>query len=150
MTARTLITTLLLLAFGLAPSFSQAQSPAKIEVLLVMASNSGQGVDAQLKPYAGNLQRLFRFNTYQLKDRKVLDMTAPGGRNTNLYGGTDLQLGAEAVSDGKLPINLDWRRGKEKLLRTMVRLNPNTPAILGGPQSTNNTGTYLLIVRWVN
>lgn len=132
---------------GLAPNFVRAES-AQVEVILVMASNSGQGVDAQLKPYAETLQRLFRFSTYEQKDRKVLSIDAPGGMTTNLFGGTQLQLDLEALTDGKLPVNLDWRRGEQKLLRTSLRLNPKTPAVVGGPQAEDNTGTYLLIVKW--
>ncbi|MGE9295593.1 MAG: hypothetical protein ACQKBV_04835 [Puniceicoccales bacterium] len=135
-------------AFALAPTSAQAQETARIEVILVMASNSGQGVDPSLKPYADTLQRLFAFNSYQQRDRKQLSIPMPGGQTTNLFGGTTLQLGLQLPADGKLPVDLNWQRGKEKLLRTVLRLNPGTPAIVGGPQAENNTGSYLLIVNW--
>ncbi|WP_269540915.1 hypothetical protein [Cerasicoccus fimbriatus] len=138
---------LLLLILAIAPGLAHAEEAVQMEVILVLASNTGQGVDPALQPYAANLERLFRFNTYQQRDKKTMTISVPGARNVNLYGGTDLQLGLQAVSDGKLPVNLDWRRGKEKLLRTMIRLNANTPTIIGGPQGPNNTGTYLLIIQ---
>lgn len=148
MSTRNFILALVFGLFALAPAQAQAQERTQIEVILVMASNSGQGVDQQLEPYAETLQRLFRFSTYEQKDRKVLSVSVPGGITTNLFGGTQLKVGTQAVSDGKLPANLDWRRGDRKLLRTMIRLNPNTPAVVGGPQAENSTGTYLLIVKW--
>ncbi|GHB98847.1 hypothetical protein [Cerasicoccus arenae] len=147
MTIRTLLTTLALTLFCLTPCIAQAQERTKVEVILVMASNSNEGVDPQLKPYAETLQRLFRFSTYQQKDRKILSIEVPGGMTTNLFGGTSLQLGLQPIAGSKLPVNLDWRRGQQKLLTTLVRLNPGTPAVIGGPQA-ENTGTYLLIVRW--
>ncbi len=148
MTARNLILFFALSLFALVPARAQAQERAQINVILVMASDSGEGVDPQLKPYAETLERLFRFSTYQLKDSKQLAVNIPGGATANLFGGTQLKLGLQAPQEGKLPVNLDWRRGDRKLLKTLVRLNPNTPAVIGGPQAANNTGTYLLIVQW--
>lgn len=154
MTARTLILALALTFFTFICAHAQEQEepPAKqnaqIEVILVMASNSGEGVDPKLEPYAETLERLFRFSTYQQKDRKVLSVNIPGGTTTNLFGGTKLKLGLKPLEDDKLPANLDWRRGDQKLLRTMIKLNDGTPAVVGGPQAEDNTGTYLLIVKW--
>jgi len=152
MTVRNLFITLVAALFALSSAHAQEeakeQQRQQVEVLLVMASDSGAGIDAELKPYTETLERLFRFNSYELKDRKELEIDAPGGMSANLYGGTKLKLGLKAIQDGKLPANIDWRRGKQKLLRTMVRLNPDTPAVLGGPQAENNTGTYLLIIQW--
>ncbi|MEO0795095.1 MAG: hypothetical protein AAFX93_08035 [Verrucomicrobiota bacterium] len=148
MNARIGLFALFALLLGFTTQRAAAQESTKVEVILVMASNSGKGVDSSLKPYAGNLQRIFNFNSFQQRDRKTLNISIPGGTSTNLYGGTRLRIGLQAIKDGRLPADIDWSRGRDRLLKTLVRLNPGTPAIVGGPQAEDNTGSYLLIINW--
>lgn len=141
------ITVILLLA--LLPIITQAapseSGKAQLQVILVDASNNGTGIDAGLKPYAGNFQRLFRFDSYKQVQRSSAKLSLPGESNVSLSNGTTLAISA---SNGgpTLLADLEWKRGGSSLLRTRLKLKRGTPAVLGGPRSKN--GNYLLIITW--
>ncbi|MEM1221299.1 MAG: hypothetical protein AAGH40_00940 [Verrucomicrobiota bacterium] len=116
---------------------------ASLEIILVEASNSGGGIDRSLQPYAGNLKRLFRFDSYREVQRSQTRLDLPGSTNLSLKNGTTLQI--KGSNDGQtLQADLNWKRKGSSLLHTNLRLKKGTPAVLGGPRSKN--GSYLLII----
>lgn len=121
---------------------------ARIEVVLVAASDGGGGMDRSLRPFAGPLNRLFRFSEYRQVQKSTVRLSLPGRSQLRLQDGAQLKLESDGGSDGQLPVNLSWERDGRSLLRTGVRLRPGTPAALGGPAGRDG-GVLLLIVRWV-
>lgn len=141
------ITVILLLV--ILPSIAQAEpsqsAKAELQVILVEATNNGKGIDAGLKSYASNFQRLFRFDSYKEVQRSSAKLSLPGESNVSLSNGTTLAISA---SNGgpTLLADLEWKRGRSSLLHTRLKLKRGTPAVLGGPRSKD--GNYLLIITW--
>lgn len=127
-----------------APATASAES-ARVQVILVEASNAEGGVDSALRPYAGTLQRLFKFKSYDQVSRNNLRLDVPGEGSVGLAGGQKLTLKAAEGGKSTLMAELTWARGSKKLLHTRIQLRPGNPAVLGGP-STGRGGTYLLIL----
>jgi len=138
---RILIT--MVIATGLAgPMLTDATAEAvRVEVLLVRAADNGNGIDAPLRPYAGNLKRLFRFNSYELVSRKFMSLELPGEARTALAAGQSLSVSAGP----NLKADIEWKRGKQRLLHTRIQMREGKPAVLGGPRDRD--GTWLMILQ---
>ena len=136
---------LILLAGLLTPLRAEAADNARIDVILVKAGSGEGGVDRALRPYASTLQRLFRFQQYELVSRKPLRVNLPGDGSVALPGGQQLSLSATASPGPGIKADIDWIRGSKRLLHTRIQLRPGSPAVLGGPRSKN--GTWLLILQ---
>jgi hypothetical protein len=122
----------------------QAAESARVQVILVEASNSGEGVDGSLRQYAGTLQRLFRFKSYKQVTRKSMNLEIPGQGSVSLSGGQSLTLKSSG-SKRSVSADLTWSRGSKRLVHTRLQLRPGSPAVLGGP-SSGSGGNYLLIL----
>lgn len=133
-----------LVAGFLAPVGADAADNARIEVILVRAGNGEPGVDSGLRPYASTLQRLFRFQRYEMVSRKSMRLTLPGDGSVSLSGGQKLSVSAASAGSG-IKADIDWTRGSKRLLHTRIQLRPGSPAVLGGPRS--KSGTWLLILQ---
>jgi hypothetical protein len=140
-----LLPLLALLALAPAHQLAAAEREASIEVLVVRASNGEGGVDSALRGYASNLQRLFRFGSYQQEGRKEVRVKVPGEQRVGLGRDQSLQLRVSPDEGSSLRADVKWQRGDKTLLHTRIQLNPGSPAILGGPRSRD--GTHLLILR---
>ena len=127
-----------------APADLAAES-ARVQVILVEASNGEGGVDSSLRSYAGTLQRLFKFKSYKQVSRGNLKIDIPGEGSTGLAGGQRLTMKATEGGKRGLMAELTWSRGSKRLLHTRIQLRPGSPAVLGGP-STGRGGSYLLIL----
>lgn len=119
----------------------EAAETVRVEVLLVRAVDGENGIDAALRPYANNLKRLFRFNSYELVSRKSLRLDLPGEAGTVLAAGQSLTL----RSGEDLKADIEWKRGKQLLLHTRMQMRGGKPAVLGGPRGRE--GTWLLILQ---
>jgi len=141
---------LLLALIVLAPSATLTAAPqrATLEVILVEASGNPGGVDNALRDYASTLQRLFRFQSYRRARKVNLQIEVPGKAETGLARGQMLRIESSGAARGTLGAELDWRDGSTRLLHTRLNLRPNTPAVLGGPPSSDANGSWLLIVQW--
>jgi len=120
---------------------ARAMETVRVEVLLVRATDGGSGIDAPLRPYAGTLKRLFRFDSYELVSSRSMSLNLPGEAGTSLAGGQSLTLRAGP----DLKADIDWMRGKQRLLHTRIQMRRGNPAILGGPRGRE--GTLLLILQ---
>ena len=131
----------------LAPALQAAGSTESVQVILVDASNAEGGVDGALRPYAGPLQRLFRFKSYQQLARRSFKLEVPGEGSVELPGGQRLVLKAGERKGPGFVAELTWSRGNTRLLHTRIQLRPGNPAVLGGPASGRDGGNYLLILE---
>ena len=137
-----------LLLFGQSGAILQARdNEARLEIILVEASNGEGGVDSSLRPYADTLQRLFRFKSYRQVNQRSMRLTVPGNSTVSLEGGQSLRLEAEGSGGPGLVAQLTWSRGSQRLLHTRLQLRSGSPAVLGGPRSGDAGGSYLLILR---
>ncbi len=122
----------------------QAAETARVQVILVEASNADGGVDGSLRRYASTLQRLFRFKSYKQVTSKSMKLTIPGEGSVGLSGGQSLALKSSGGDRGGVSAELTWSRGSKRLVHTRLQLRPGSPAVLGGPSS--GSGSYLLIL----
>ncbi|MEX0322084.1 MAG: hypothetical protein AB3N63_07990 [Puniceicoccaceae bacterium] len=122
----------------------EAAESARVQVILVEASNAEGGVDGSLRRYAGTLQRLFRFNSYKQVTSKSMRLNIPGEGSVSLSGGQSLSLKSSGGSRSGVSAELTWSRGSKRLVHTRLQLRPGSPAVLGGPSS--GSGSYLLIL----
>jgi hypothetical protein len=122
-----------------------AAEKARVDVILVRAGSGEGGVDKALRPYASNLQRLFRFGSYQQVSRQSLTVGLPGSASVQLAQGQSLSLQASPGQGKALKAEINWQRGNQTLLHTRIQLSPGSPAILGGPRSRD--ATWLLILQ---
>lgn len=130
------------------PAAAAGGESARIEVILVEASNSGSGVDQSLNRYAGTLKRLFKFDSYRQISRNSLRVDLPGEAAGGLGNGTRLAIKASPADNRTLRTDLNWTRGGKTLLHTRLNLSRSTPAVLGGPRTQSGNGNYLLLVIW--
>lgn len=139
------LSAIILFAGLLTPVEATAADNARIDVILVKAGNGEGGVDPALRAYAANLERLFRFQRYELVSRKPLRMEVPGEGVVSLPGGQRLSVSATAATGSGIKADIDWIRGSQRLLHTRIQLRPGSPAVLGGPRSED--ATWLLILQ---
>lgn len=130
-----------------APQAHAATESANIQIILVEASNGDAGVAPSLRAFGPTLQRLFRFNQYREVNRRNLRVAVPGSSTTALGTGQRIELTAAPLEGRALPLELNWTRGSTRLVHTRIQLNPEHPAVLGGPRSESGA-TLLLIVQW--
>ncbi len=129
-------------AIGWAPSVHAAE---RVQVILVQADNSGQGVEGSLKPYAGNLQQLLNFNTYRQVARKGIQLDVPGEGSASLPGGQTLLVKAGSQDGPAIIAEVTWMRGNKRLVHTRIQLRKGTPAVIGGPRGGD--GPLLVILE---
>jgi hypothetical protein len=127
------------------PTAHAAGDSAAVQVILVQAGDGDDGVDASLREYAGNLERLFRFKSYKQSSRQTLRLSVPGEGSVSLAGGQSLSIRSDGGAGDGLKAEISWNRGSKSLLHTRINLRPGSPAVLGGPQSKD--GTWLLILE---
>ncbi len=143
-TLRLLAVLMLLAGFGAAPV--TAQESVRIEVVLVLAGDGDSGIDPALRAHAPTLQRLFRFQSYRRAGGRTVEFALPGEARVALAEGQSLTLrSAEAEPGPGVRVDLEWDRGRTRLLHTRLQLRPGSPAVLGGPRG--GEGTWLLLLQ---
>lgn len=136
---------LILLAICGVQAFGEAPDPVQVEVILVRASEGEAAVDANLKPYAATLQRLFRFDRYQTLARQNVTLQGAQER-VSLGSGQALRLQLDESSARRARVEVEWTRGSTRLLQTRIQLTDQLPAVLGGPRGEDGI-LLLLVVR---
>jgi len=142
-----MILALTLMSGMLANDLGAAEDNARIEMILVQAGNGDGGVDSSLKPYAGTLQRLFRFKSYRQIKKQGMNLSIPGSTSASLGSGQTLKISADESGKNVLRADIEWKRGGKNLLHTRIQLRPGNPAVLGGPKSEDGTWLVILVLR---
>ncbi len=143
---------ILLAAFALLAALSAASSAsaadASVSAVLILGSNDGQGVDASLKDYAPQLQRvLSSFDTFKQKGQGSAKIALPGSGSISVGGGQKVDLKVEDAGSGRLRIAANWTENGRPLINTIIVTGRNQPTVLGGPSSGGGTLILLLVAR---
>ncbi|MFH1497181.1 MAG: hypothetical protein ABII82_05075 [Verrucomicrobiota bacterium] len=133
---------LLLCLACLAPTAALA---AKFEAILVVASKDAGKTDPRLAPYAPNLKRLLRFESFQQAGKGRADIGIPGSGTINIGAGQTLNLTTSGDPKSGPRVQIKWQQGDRLLMNTGLVLRPGVPAVLGGP-ATPNGGVYAVIL----
>lgn len=134
---------LLLLSLAcLAPATTFA---ATFEAILVVASKDAGKPDPRLAPYAPNLKRLLRFESFQQAGKGTANITIPGSGHINIGAGQSLVLTTSGDPKSGTRVQVKWQQGNRLFMNTGLVLRSGVPAVLGGP-ATAEGGVYAVIL----
>jgi len=142
-----LILPLLLLAAvcGLAPTVRAAER-ARVQGILISASNERGQTDRRLASFEPTLRRILRFESYRFvgEDSAVVGVREQG--QLSLGDGHVLEIETEH-SDGRgIHVRVRWLGNGRTLMNTGLVLRPGVPAVLGGPSSGHHNEVYAVIL----
>ncbi len=123
----------LLLFLALACLVPASGLAATFEVILVVASKEPGKTDQRLAPYAANLKRLLRFESFQQAGKGSAKIDIPGSGAINLGAGQSLDLATNGDPQSGIRAQIKWKQGDRLLMNTALVLRPGVPAVLGGP-----------------
>lgn len=126
---------------------AQAADNVKVNAVLIAGSNDGGGVDSSLRQYESKLKaNIPKVDTFKRLGGGRADISLPGSKTMNLGSGQTVAVDVKPTSNGKLQITIEWKRGSQRLLKTIVessKNNPN-PTVLGAPGPGD--GKYILLL----
>ena len=105
-----------------------------LQAQVIYAANQPGGVDNRLGSLAGNLQKTFRYSSYQLLDAPKGSATLNQTWRTALPDNRFLEITPTAIQDGQY--NLTVRvlgAGGQPSVNTAVRLRRGATVLVGGP-----------------
>lgn len=135
----------LLLLLGLALLAPAALQATTFEAILVVASKEPGNTDQRLAPYAPNLKRLLRFESFQQAGKGSAKIDIPGTGSISLGAGQTLNLSTSGDPKSGIRAQIKWQQGQRLLMNTGLVLRPGVPAVLGGP-ATSDGGVYAVIL----
>ncbi len=113
-----------------------AQQRADMEVVVreIVADNSGQGLDSQLKDIGGDLKKL-AYTTYRLEQTHSQRLTGNAQSKIVLLGDNVLLLSSEGEEGGKLRLKVKLTPGnsKSRSFESTLRIPNGGTFIIGGP-----------------
>jgi hypothetical protein len=113
-----------------------SESPQKIGVHVdsVVASDTHQGVDAQLSPMEPRLHSLFNYTTYHMVNHQ--EQQTPMGTLVlfNLPGGRILHVQPRGIDGDMIVMELILFQGQQPLMTTELKLRNHGVLIVGGPR----------------
>jgi Fe-S cluster assembly scaffold protein SufB len=120
---------------------ARASDKVRCQVLTIQASNTGLGIDAELKDYA----KIFKqapfnaFNTYKLvhKQSYELELNIPAGLKLPASLSGNLRFNKE--NKGQLELTLTISREGKKPISINGRASPNAPFFAAGFKGDNGT-----------
>lgn len=139
---------LLFLLTTLAGIFSAAHAAdrARIQGILISASNEKGATDRRLAAYEPTLKRILRFESYRFLGDDSASLAVPESGQLSLGDGHQLEVVTEQ-SDGKgIHVRVRWTQGGRTLMNTGLVLRAGVPAVLGGPATGNKGEVYAVIL----
>jgi hypothetical protein len=105
-----------------------------LQAQVIYAANQPGGVDNRLGSLAGNLQKTFRYSSYQLLDTPKGSAALNQTWRTGLPDNRSLEITPTAIQDGqyRLTVRLLGADGKASV-NTAVRLRRAATVLVGGP-----------------
>lgn len=136
----------LLLALLSSAASAQSADSVQLQATLIRASNDGNGTDRALLPFEPTLKRLFKYDSYELRNRSAAKVSLPGQARMNLGNGHHLEIGAQAAASDKVRFRIRWFQADDLLVNTTVVASRDRPTVLGGPSTEDVQGSLLLVV----
>jgi hypothetical protein len=132
---------LVLVASGVLHSLPAAAQSASVQVSVIIASNSGGGVDASLQPQAERLRTQFAgYNTFAESSAHRLSLQQGQAQTVALPGGTNFSITLLSVSGTQHEFRVDVPGGG-----TTVRSPAGSMFFVAGPSAPG--GTLILMIR---
>ena len=105
-----------------------------LQAQVIYAANQPGGVDSRLGSLAGNLQKTFRYSSYQLLDAPKGSAILNQTWRTGLPDNRSLEITPTAIQDGQysLTVRVLGASGQPSV-NTAVRLRRGATVLVGGP-----------------
>ena len=132
-----LLTLLAIYTFAAArPVLAQSQPglPLRVRVDSVLASNTDQGVDAELNPdIAQRLRSMFDYSTYRLVLHQELETVCGHSVNFQMPGGGILHIAPHSIINNMISLELVLFEGPRPLMSSDLRMINHAVLMVGGP-----------------
>ena len=114
---------------------AQAQESASVQVTVILASNSGAGIDARLQSRSSRLRSQFaQYADFQLHGQQRLQLTPGQTQSIRVPGGVNASVTLVSSRDGNYNLQVQVTGGS-----TTVRSPRNSLFFVGGPSVQNQT-----------
>ncbi|HEY8517791.1 MAG TPA: hypothetical protein VIS07_19960 [Candidatus Binatia bacterium] len=121
-----------------------AQERVSLEVGTVLATNSREHFDAQLAGMRDQLQRLFRYSSYELVKQEQSDVSCGKPATFDIPGGRRLRVMPKQARGGRVSLNLALMKDSHVLMNTDLTLGKRGLIMVGGPRYENGT-----LIIWI-
>ncbi len=142
------IAVLLLFVMVGAAGAQSAKSAVKIEIYSVLAADTNQGCDHQLKEL-GRLRKLldhlFHYSTYRVVKHEMSDTGFGQTVNFSLPGGRILHLEPMGMDGDMIRMELMLFQGEEPMMTTDLKIMNNGIFMVGGPRYQE--GTLIISIK---
>lgn len=142
--ARSLVPVLGVLAILAAVPPAAAQERVVLEIGTVLATNSSDHFDAQLASMREQLERLFRYSSYQLVKQEVSDVSCGKPASFEIPGGRRLRVMPKEARAGRVSLNVVLMKNSHVLMNTDLSLGNRGMIMVGGPRYENG-----VLIIWI-
>ena len=127
-------------------STARAADRARVDGILISASNERGATDRRLTAYEPTLKRILRFDSYRFLGEDSAALAVPASGQLSLGDGHQLEIATERADASGIHIRVRWTQGGRTLMNTGLALRPGVPAVLGGPSTGKKGEVYAVIV----
>ena len=139
---------LVLLFTAIAGLFSAATAAerARIQGILISASNDHGETDRRLSAYEPTLKRILRFESYRFLGEDSASLAGREASQLSLGDGHQLEVVSESSDGNGIHVRVRWTQGGRTLMNTGLVLRSGVPAVLGGPSTGKKGEVYAVIL----
>lgn len=116
-----------------APSQQQRAGRVNVQMLVVHATDSEQGIDPRLQSYASSF-RYFKYKGYRLLSTQDADLAVDADASFSIEGGRRVRVTLLSRDEANARVRVEMSGGEGKLLDTTVKINRDGTFIVGGPK----------------
>lgn len=125
---------------------AHAADRARIQGILISASNDQGKTDQRLSAYEPTLKRILRFESYRFLGDDSASLAVPASGQLSIGDGHQLAVTTENADGKGIHVRVRWTQGGRTLMNTGLVLRPGVPAVLGGPSTGKKGEVYAVIV----
>ena len=114
---------------------------ARVQIMLVHATNGQPGMDPELSRFAPHLRHL-SYDNFQLLTRRRARMIVDGERTFELVGDRTITVSLLSKGAERARLRVQMYRGDQRLIDTTVAVNRNGTFIVAGPR--HNGGVIVM------
>ena len=127
-------------------SATHAAESARIQGILISASNDKGETDRRLSAYEPTLKRILRFESYHFIGEDSASLSVPESGHLSIGEEHQLEVTAESADGKGIHVRVRWTQGGRTLMNTGLSLRPGVPAVLGGPSTGKKGEVYAVIL----
>jgi len=127
-------------------SAAHAAEHARIQGILISASNDQGKTDQRLAAYEPTLKRILRFESYRFLGDDSTSLAVPASGQLSIGDGHQLEVATESADGSGIHVRVRWTQGGRTLMTTGLVLRAGVPAVLGGPSTGKKGEVYAVIV----